>query len=215
MKLPRWLLACLLGAALAAIGAFLFLWVTAPDRRARDFLARVAAEKFESANELFERPARWVRLNEDYLLFTTDGGRYWNLPATMWQAWLAPERIVYEPRSLTDVVRGERRFHRVDGACQFVARRHSVGVAVPDEKKLAVEMGQFDRLTYRLRNMEATTAEAKLLRRQIDAIEASAGTSPLSIPQQQRLAELHARLERFESERQAVKSLVGRAVTRP
>jgi hypothetical protein len=142
MKLPRWVLACLIRLSLlSAIAVAGWWWVTWPYRTAHAFIDLVADCRWEESNKVM-RPsspnspnARWIyEPDEAVILLLFDpgdawSGAGWQLPPKDWQQWFQPPHIQWERRSIWDWCRGRTRFHTLEGVCVLTAERGRVSVS--------------------------------------------------------------------------------------
>jgi hypothetical protein len=117
MKLPRWLIVCLLAASAAvAIFSAAWWWITWPSQSIRDFTSLLEHRRFEEADRLLRRPARLTVETlggTDFVNFDSGepnpakGSMY---SPDLWRSWCTLENLEFEPRSFSDVVAGRQAF---------------------------------------------------------------------------------------------------------
>ena len=124
MRLPRWLVICLLGTSvLATIGAAGWWWVTWPQRTARTFVQLLVDCNWTDAKAMSSKS------NEPLLFFVFDEER-------LRSAW-SESSLEFEPRGMSDLIECRQNFRvgrkpwKADGEgelhfVRFSARRDSV-----------------------------------------------------------------------------------------
>src|SRR5438093_4936680 len=110
MKLPRWLVICLLGwsvlAVLATAGSW---WVTWPERTAREFAELMAAGKRQEAREMIYMQIPWHPSSA--FAFRSKEPADWN-----------PAGLVAEPQTFNELISARRSFRLLTGRTLLVER---------------------------------------------------------------------------------------------
>ena len=124
MKLPRWLVACLIATTSAVvILAVTLWWLTWPTRTMREFTELLEQGRFDEANQFLKPPSRLrIEVTDTREKVIVEGG----VPLTLtmvpsvyspesWQSWCTLENLETEPRSLSDILLGRQgfSFHRM------------------------------------------------------------------------------------------------------
>lgn len=87
MKLPRWLVVCMLSiSALSVLGAAGWWWVTWPERTARRFVDSIVAQRVDAANKMM-RPEAAVRTSDSYAVRFDDDWKDAKLERTNSLSW--------------------------------------------------------------------------------------------------------------------------------
>lgn len=111
MKLPRWLVVCMLATSvLAVVCAVVWWWVTWPERTAREFVARIEAGNFQAAAQM-TRDGQWSAATSGIDLTS-----------------FLQTQLIFETRSPRDVLDGQVRFRVGSAPYQFAAERGRIMV---------------------------------------------------------------------------------------
>ena len=120
MKLPRWLVVCLLVmSGLGTLSVPVWFWVTWPERTAEKWFELIRLGRFDQANAMMISGCRWEEQKNAVLALRESGGKRMSMPARDWQG-LAEERTLevkhetwrshlWQPRSLSDYCVGRER----------------------------------------------------------------------------------------------------------
>ena len=123
MKMPRWLVACLISVSvLSSLAAGVWWWLTWPDRTAANFLALGEAGRFEESNGNLSWPREWdVQMPAPHwettehgvalypALFGVCGAYGLEFPRSTWSEYF--ETCRFDPPSVHDRIIGRRVFH--------------------------------------------------------------------------------------------------------
>lgn len=101
MKLPRWLvIAMLTTSVLFVLAAAGWLWVTWPERTAREFTVLLAEGRVQQANQMMRQPV--------------GGSVPLDLSEEQWQLSLRQSPLQLQPRTAADLLKGRQDFKEVN-----------------------------------------------------------------------------------------------------
>lgn len=125
MKLPQWLVICMLVVSTAVpCAAIAWWWVSWPEQTIRQFLALVEAEKDTEAMEMMDirSPAFLTEIGYNFRL---SDGTLGFLPRN-WSFWFQGSTTELHSPELSDLICGRRRILPPKAAYEFIAERGKI-----------------------------------------------------------------------------------------